>query len=393
MAEKTLNTVIVLRNDKSTDWATSKVILKEGEVGVSYLDNGNVVVKAGDGKSEWSQLKQVEGVFEQPVTLTKDFGYFSGVTAGSYKTFPETQGMTTSEFILKAFKQTVEPTITQPSASLSATPVGDVAYNSSDKKYYGEVGGYITGLNWDGTANTGSYKVGSGSNQGTGITANNFGWTISNNINALTSNDIDGTFTLTSSDHIQINSESEATYATISAVVTLDASTAKDPKNNLGETTTGKITTTSAGAPWDKSADVKATGYRQPFWGWKDTANALADPAAITADQIRALNKNGGSTGGLPTSLTVPAGTKQIFFAAKAGTKSSLTVKNVTKEPATGVACTKVANAVIVPGANNYGWDEEKQAYTVEKGACKYDLWYVNLDAAFTGETNLSLTW
>ena len=46
--EKTLNTIIVLRNDKSTDWADSDVILREGEVGVSYLENGNVVVKAGD---------------------------------------------------------------------------------------------------------------------------------------------------------------------------------------------------------------------------------------------------------------------------------------------------------------------------------------------------------
>jgi hypothetical protein len=35
MAEKTLNTIIVLRNDKSTDWANSEVVLKEGELGVS----------------------------------------------------------------------------------------------------------------------------------------------------------------------------------------------------------------------------------------------------------------------------------------------------------------------------------------------------------------------
>ena len=47
MAEKTLNTVIVLRNDKSTDWANSDVILRAGELGVSYLENGNIVVKAG----------------------------------------------------------------------------------------------------------------------------------------------------------------------------------------------------------------------------------------------------------------------------------------------------------------------------------------------------------
>lgn len=383
--EKTLNTVIVLRNDKSTDWATSKVILKEGEVGVSYLDNGNVVVKAGDGVNEWSQLKQVEGVFEQPVTLTQNFGYFTGVPTGGYKTFNETAGMTTSEFILAALKKTVEPTIVQPSCSMSASAV----IENSDK----EIGAKITGIKWDGSTSNGSYKVGSGSDQGTGITSGNFSWAISNNIDSQKSTGVDGTFTLTSDKYIQINSETEATYATISATVTLDTSGAKDPKNNLGEATSGKITTASAGSPWSKSAAVKVTGYRKPFWGWKSTADSLADPAAITAAQIRALGKSGTSTAGLPTSLTVPAGTKQIFFAAKAGTKSSLTVKNVTKEPATGVACTKVAGAVIVPGANNYGWNETSQSYTVADGACSYDLWYINLDAAFTGETNLSLTW
>ena len=378
MAEKQLNTIIVLRNDSSTDWADSNVILKSGEVGVSYLPNGNVVVKAGDGINKWPQLKQVEGVFEQPVTLTQNFGYFTGVPTGGYKTYDgtngtvNTAGMTTSEFLLSALKKTVEPTIVQPSASFSASAV----IENSDK----EIGAKITGLTWDGGTSNGSYKVGSGSDQGTGITSSNFSWSVSNNIDSQTSTKQDGTFTLTSDKYIQINSESEATYATLSATVTLDASSAKDPKNNLGENTSGKITTASAGSPWSKTASVKVTGYRKPFWGWKLTADALTDPAAITSAQVRALGKSGTSTAGLPTSLTVPAGTKQIFFAAKAGAKSSLTVKNVTKEPATGVACTKVANAVSVEGANSYT-------------ATAYDLWYINLDAAFTGETNLSLTW
>ncbi len=199
MAEKTLNTIIVLRNDKSTDWANSEVILKAGEVGVSYLDNGNVVVKAGDGVNKWAQLKQVEGVFEQAVTLTQNFGYFTGVPTGGYKTFSETAGMTTTEFLLAALKKTVEPTIAQPSASMSASPSGaTIYYNTTAKQYYGEVGDKITKLNWDGSTSNGSYKVGNGSDQGTGISSSNFTWAVSNNIDSQTSTSMDGTFTLTS---------------------------------------------------------------------------------------------------------------------------------------------------------------------------------------------------
>ena len=375
MAEKTLNTVIVLRNDKSTDWATSKVILKEGEVGVSYLDNGNVVVKAGDGVNEWSQLKQIEGVFEQPVTLTQNFGYFTGVPTGGYKTFTETAGMTTSEFILAALKKTVEPTITQPSCSLGASAVVE----NNDK----EIGSKITGLTWDGGTSNGSYKVGSGSDQGTGISSSNFTWAVSNNIDTQTSTSIDGTFTLTSDKYIQINSESEATYATISASVTLDASSAKDPKNNLGETTSGKITTASAGSPWSKSASVKVTGYRKPFWGIKAAGSAL-DVANITSAQVRALDNSGTATKGLPTTTkaapyVVPAGSQQVFFFAKAGSYTSLTANDDAAMGA-GVTFTKVANAVNVEGANEYT-------------ATAYDMFYVDWGAGIDADKKLILTW
>lgn len=379
MTEKQLNTIIVLRNDKSTSWADSKAVLRPGELGVSYIynDDGetikNVVVKAGDGIHEWSALKQVEGVFEQPVTLTQNFGYYNDVPSGSYKTYEETVGMTTSEFLLSALKQTVEPTITQPSASMTAS----ATVENSDP----EMGAKITAINWDGSTSNGSYKIGS-TTQSTGIAASNFTWAVSNNKDSQTSTKIDGTFTLTSDQYITINTEGAANYASISATVTLDPSGAKVPKNNLNEDTTGKIIGFDTAGTTTKSlsANVSVTGYRKPFWGWKNTADSLSNPAEITSEQIRALNKSGTSVGGLPTSLTVPAGTKQIYFAAKAGTKSSLTVKNTTKEPATGVACTKVANAVNVTGANNYT-------------ATAYDLWYINLDAAFTGETKLSLTW
>ena len=204
MAEKTLNTIIVLRNDKSTDWANSDVILKEGELGVSYLDNGNVMVKAGDGTNKFKDLKQVESVLESDMMLTYSFGKHSVPTGGS-KNAGGT-GMTMSQWIADALKNTVDPTVTQPSASLSASPTGStIYYNSSDKKYYGEIGDKITTLNWDGSTSNGTYKVGSGSDQGTGISSTNFTWAVSNNIDSQTSTSIDGSFTLTTDKYIQLN--------------------------------------------------------------------------------------------------------------------------------------------------------------------------------------------
>lgn len=375
MAEKTLNTIIVLRNDKSTDWANSDVILKEGEVGVSYLDNGNVVVKAGDGVNKWPDLKQVEGVFEQPVTLTQNFGYYNDVPTGGYKTYEATAGMTTSEFLLSALKKTVEPNITQPSCSLGASAV----IENNDK----EIGAKITGIKWDGSTSNGSYKIGSGSDQGTGISSSNFTWAVSNNIDAQTSTSIDGTFTLTSDDYIQINSESEAIYATVSATVTLNADNAKTPKNNLGEDTTGKITTASAGSPWSKSASVKVTGYRKPFWGIKTVAQAI-DVDNITSAQVRALGNSGNATKGLPTTtasspFVVPAGSQQVFFLAKAGTYTSLSATDAAAMNA-GVTFTKVANAVNVEGANGYT-------------ATAYDMFFVDWGAGIDADKKLVLTW
>jgi hypothetical protein len=382
MAEKTLNTIIVLRNDKSTDWANSEVILKEGELGVSYLENGNVMVKAGNGVDKWADLSQVESVLEKDMMLTYSFGKHSVPTGGSLNAGGT--NMTMSQWIADALKKTVEPTIVQPSASLSASPSGDtIYYNSTAKQYYGEIGDKINKLNWDGSTSNGSYKVGSGSDQGTGISSSNFTWAVSNTVDSQTSASIDGNFPLTTDKYIQINSESDAIYATINATVTLDASNAKTPKNNLGEDTSGKITATTAGSPWSKSASVKATGYRKPFWGIKTVAQAI-DVDNITSAQVRALGNSGNVTKGLPTTtaaspFVVPAGSQQVFFLAKAGTYTSLSATDAAAMNA-GVTFTKVANAVNVEGANGYT-------------ATAYDMFFVDWGAGIDADKKLVLTW
>jgi hypothetical protein len=57
MAE--LNTIIVLRQGTTAEWAVSTVVLKEGEMGLEYLTDGSVKIKAGDGEHLWSDLKYI----------------------------------------------------------------------------------------------------------------------------------------------------------------------------------------------------------------------------------------------------------------------------------------------------------------------------------------------
>lgn len=64
MADKILNTTIILRNDETDNWQkeTAYKLLK-GEVGLEMLDNGKVKMKVGlnDGETAWADLPYVGG--------------------------------------------------------------------------------------------------------------------------------------------------------------------------------------------------------------------------------------------------------------------------------------------------------------------------------------------
>lgn len=57
MAE--LKTIITLRQGTTAEWATSEVVLKQGEMGLEYLADGSVKIKAGDDEHLWSELPYV----------------------------------------------------------------------------------------------------------------------------------------------------------------------------------------------------------------------------------------------------------------------------------------------------------------------------------------------
>lgn len=57
MAE--LKTIITLRQGTTAEWATSEVVLKQGEMGLEYLADGSVKIKAGDDEHLWAELPYV----------------------------------------------------------------------------------------------------------------------------------------------------------------------------------------------------------------------------------------------------------------------------------------------------------------------------------------------
>ena len=344
-----------------------------GELGVGYLEREGkdtvVIVKSGDGTHTWKDLPQVEGVFENDLTLTYEFGRHK--TSNGFVEVPAT-GMTTSEWLLDALSEVKEPTIGQPSITMTASVVGG-----------GELGSYVTGVKWEGTYTDGSYQYGSVTNKdstATGLSASNVSWSLKNNIDTQTATKEDGTFTFDSTVYPQINSESSKTYATVSGTYSLDASGARVPLNNVGKGTSGKI---ESKTDVTISANANYTGYRKPFWGIK-AAGSQIDVANITSAQVRALGNSGTSTKGLPTTtaakpFVVAAGSQQVFFLAKAGSYSSLTATDAAAMNA-GVTFTKVANAVNVEGANGYT-------------ATAYDMFYVDWGAGIDADKKLVLTW
>ena len=380
MAEKTLNTIIVLRNDKSTDWADSDVILKEGELGVSYLDNGNVMVKAGDGVNKFVDLKQVESVLEDDITLTYNFGRHK--TANGYVDAGG-KDMTMTQWIVDALSEILNPTINYPGATLAC---GTITTDTGDK----EIGSKITKFAWAGTPTYGSYKDAANdgtygtkedkTSNGTGLGASNFTWSVSNSLDAQTGATEDGTFTLTSENYKQLNNESSTTYAYLNGKVTLDASKARTPLNNVGaEYAAGKIAGFDAEGTTEKTftnVAVACGAFRKPFWA---VLTNPYDVDTMTSANVRGLSGKGTKNDGFPTTLSVAAGSKQVIFCAKAGVYNTLAAKDTAAMNA-GVTFTKHAAAVSVEGANGFT-------------ATDYDVWEVTWADPIASAKSLSLTW
>ena len=339
MAEKTLNTIIVLRNDKSTDWANSEVVLREGELGVSYLDNGNVMVKAGDGVNKLKDLKQVESVLESDMMLTYSFGKHTVPTGGSLNAGGT--NMTMSQWIADALKKTVEPTIKRyPNASLTAS-----CANSGASL---EVGSYITSVSYTGSlSEDGDYET-NGKETASGIKSSDLSWKVTLGDDTTTEKT---TASGSYDTNIQINSTTANTvYATVKATATLSLNNVVTPTNNLGEaSSTVKIKGFDAAGTTVKNltADVKASGYRNT-WYYVGTDDTFELTSANIRSKFTAKNANTTSFG----TVTIPAGTKRVAFAVL-GNKTLSSVIDVDGQNL-DVKANFTKETIAIEGANGF---------------------------------------
>lgn len=339
MADFTLKTRIQLRNDTEANWllVANTLVPLAGEVCITNDGEHKGQFKIGDGTSTWGALpysgagggemevtaQQV--MFEQDLNFSEPFGKYE--PTGGKVTIPA-NGKNLLEVLLDAFAEDKNPTITQPSVSISS---------SSFKAY--EVGSNVTPA-YTATLNPGSYQYG----PATGITAS--AWSVVDNAtepNTLTT--ASGSFP-----EMQVI---DGTNYSITATATYGAGAV--PKTALGsDYAAGQI---KAGTKTATKGTI--TGYRNGFYGTMTATNEL------NSANIRALSgkSNRAVTAGTVWNISIPVGAKRVVFAYPATLRdvnSVLDVNGLNAEIKS--AFTKVT--VNVAGANNYSGVDYKVYYT-----------------------------
>ena len=398
--EKQIRTTLILRNDTSVNWAASSLVLKKGEVG---FDTDLHIFKVGDGTKTWSQIEthfvdfaavekaindatknlHTTDVYQKEIALGGDkaaalaeitspvkgdiaiikerleggkyqyTAYVRGETNweamdGNYdaenvyfqkdltitapigvQTIPSSGSKTlstTGKNIKQVFDMIVaeekNPSTTQPTVALNSSNIGDK-----------EVGTNIA-IAYSFATNPGSYTYG----PATGVTFSGYEATF----NGETLTGASGTFAsiqVTDSTSLSISGKCSSSEGAI-------------PLTNLGNPyEAGKI----AAKNYTPSKGT-LKGFRGWFYGYYNGDQAIADPAAITSDQLRAF---GADKKNFPTSMSTSK-MQQMFFAAPKGKVSSVSISNAVN----GAPLTVVKGTCSVEGANRYN-------------AVEYDLFYV----------------
>lgn len=339
MADITLNTRIQLRNDTEANWllVADTAIPLVGEICITNDGEHKGQFKIGDGVTTWGALPyansgadiQVDAsqvMFSQDLVFTEQFGKY--VPSGGKVTVPA-NGDSLLNVLLSAFATDSNPSITQPSVSIS----------SSDFKAY-EVGTNVT-PSYTATLNPGSYQYG----PATGITATS--WNVVDN--AAEPN----TLTTASGSFPQMQIVDGTSY---SITVTASYGDGAIPNTALGqEYADGQI---KAGSKSATKGTI--TGYRNGFYGTTTSQSS----GTFESENIRALTAtNKAVTAGTVWNISIPVGARSVIFAYPATIRdvtSVLDANGLNAEIKT--AFTKIQAQVA--GANGYNPIEYKVYYT-----------------------------
>lgn len=394
MANTTLRTRIVLRNDSTANWlANDSQVLLKGEVGIEFLESGSPKIKIGDGIKAWSELPYfggdselrsakvfqvtAEGDTTDDAAITNAVGatalqtgdlaivkraiagdkfqytgyayngsewaamdgnynaenvYFAKdlITTSAIGNITLTNGQATIAAEGKNLKQVFEtifvkeknPTVTQPSVSVSLSGAGAK-----------EVGTKVT-PSYNATFNKGSYEYG----PDTGLTAT---WAVKDSRNE------EGTAAAGSFSELEVG---DNTNYTVTATATYGAGAT--PLTNIGNPyAAGAIV---AGSKNGTSSAI--TGYRNSFYG---TLTEM--PEALSSATIRGLSGKANSkwTNGKTFTISIPVGAKAVIFAYPATLRDVTSVKDVNGLSAE-VKSAFVKSTLSVEGANAYAGADYK---------------------------------
>lgn len=415
MADTTLQTTIILRNDVTANWANSTLVLKKGEVAIDTEKN---IFKIGDGEKTFSQIDKYFASFDEVVKAineaTKNLHtadvYEAEVDLGADK-LAALKALATNPFkgdfgIVKEklspegkYQYTAyiydgenwaamdgnydaENVYFQKDLTITA-PIGVQTIPSSGSKTLATTGKNLkqvfdmivaseknpsttqpsVTLN---SSNIGAKEVGANiaiaysfaTNPGsytygpaTGVTFSGYEATF--NGEKLTG--ASGTFA-----SMQVVDDTNLSISGKCA-----SSEGAVPLTNLGNPyEAGKI----AAKNYTPSKGT-LTGYRGWFYGYYNGTTAIADPAAITSAQLRAF----GTKTNFPTSMNTSQ-MQQMFFAAPKGRVSSVSISNAVN----GAPLTVTKGSASVEGANGYT-------------AAEYDLFYVANAVAEGGDSKWNI--
>lgn len=415
MADTTLQTTIILRNDVTANWANSTLVLKKGEVAIDTEKN---IFKIGDGEKTFSQIDKYFASFDEVVKAineaTKNLHtadvYEAEVGLGADK-LAALKALATNPFkgdfgIVKEklspegkYQYTAyiydgenwaamdgnydaENVYFQKDLTITA-PIGVQTIPSSGSKTLATTGKNLkqvldmivaseknpsttqpsVTLN---SSNIGAKEVGTNiavaysfaTNPGsytygpaTGVTFSGYEATF----NGETLTDASGTFA-----SMQVVDDTNLSISGKCA-----SSEGAVPLTNLGNPyEAGKI----AAKNYTPSKGT-LTGYRGWFYGYYNGTTAIADPAAITSAQLRAF----GTKTNFPTSMDTSQ-MQQMFFAAPKGRVSSVSISNAVN----GAPLTVTKGSASVEGANGYT-------------AAEYDLFYVANAVAEGGDSKWNI--
>ena len=408
MADVTLKSKIIIRNDTAANWSSVNPVLMKGELGI---ENDTGKFKLGDGVNEWADLAYVydtlasilsqvdskieaavgdlhqttvyeaeceygadkvaalQAVAESPakgdigivkeaisdskkqytayvyngtawaamdgnydaanvyfakdLIFTQAFGKYAPDSSGSVEIPTATDSMTLQALLEAAFSEEKNPTVTQPSTSVTLTGAGAK-----------EVGTEFT-PNYSVGFNAGSYQYG----PATGVTVTSYAVTDTSGGEASTQTGSFTQFTVGDDTNYKVN-------------VTTSYSEGAVPKTNLGnDYEAGKIT---AGSKTASSAAV--TGYRNMFFGTMTTK-----PVDITSADIRALTTKQAKANVADKVINIPVGALRVMFAVP----SDKQITSITDTNGLGaqILSSFTQTTAQVEGANSYTAIEYKVYY------------------------------